>query len=423
MPARYPLYLIAFCVSFSANAAEAKPPATCDGLPRLAVQTAPGFCLGLVAEKLKAPRGLAVLPDGDIIVTDMGGWEPGRGRIWRLKRDGATYNKTVIFKRLDRPNSAAIGPDGKVYIGMAGRVARFAPGEALPVLTDVIGGTSGTPALPAQGRHLLPAIVFDAKGNLFVSVGSATDHCESADGTMPPGATCAERSGPDALGVIRHYAMRWPEGKVTGWDIYARGLRNSMAMAIDHRTQTLWQGENARDGIHAAMPTLKNDNELPHDELNAIRRGGDYGWPYCYDKGLASPEYPAARCKAYVSPARLLPAHAAPLGMVFYTANRFPAAFQNSLLVTYHGYRKHGHRVVALLDKDGAGPAGASITLVAGTRRQAKGMGAPVGIGLDPDGDVVISDDHDGIVVKLHREAKEPVSPHGITPEQPPAIQ
>ncbi|MBQ5947764.1 sorbosone dehydrogenase family protein [Massilia sp. ST3] len=423
MPARHPLYPIAFCLSISANAAEAKPPADCDGLPRLAVKTAPGFCLGLAADKLKAPRGLVVLPDGDIIVTDMGSWEPGRGSVWRLKREGAGYQKTLMFTRLDRPNSAAIGPDGKVYIGMAGRVARFNPGEAAPVLTDVIGGASGTPGLPAKGRHLLPAIVFDAQGNLFVSVGSASDHCEGPDGTMPPGSTCAERVGPDALGVIRHYALRWPEGKVARWEIHARGLRNSMAMAIDHRTRTLWQGENARDGIHAAMPALKNDNELPHDELNAIRRGGDYGWPYCYDQGVASPEYPAASCKAYLPPARLLPAHAAPLGMVFYTGNRFPAAFQNSLLITYHGYRKHGHRVVALLDKGGAGPAGASVTLVTGSRRQVKGMGAPVGIGLGPDGDVYISDDHDGIVVKLHHEVQTPVSPHGVTPEPPPALQ
>jgi glucose/arabinose dehydrogenase len=394
--------LAALLLSFSVSAAAAAPSADCDGLPRLDVATAPGFCLGLVADRLKAPRGLAVLPGGDIVVADMGGWEPGRGRVWLLRRAAHAYTKTMLFDRLNRPNSVALGPDGKVYVGMVGRIARFAPGDAKPVLVDVVGGASGVAALPGRGRHLLPAILFDPEGNLVVSVGSASDHCENADGAMPAGGVCAESSGADALGVIRKYVMQWPAGQVTRWEVLARGLRNSMAMAIEPRTGILWQGENARDAIHAAMPALKNDNELPHDELNAIVAGGDYGWPYCYDGGLPSPEYPGAACRGRRSPARLLPAHAAPLGMAFYTGRQFPPAFAHSLLITYHGYRTHGHRVVALLDKGREGPGGRSITLVTGERGRARGLGAPVGIGVGADGNVYISDDHGGVVAALH---------------------
>jgi glucose/arabinose dehydrogenase len=396
--------LAGLLLSLGANAAESNPSGVCDGLPRLDVATAPGFCVGLVADRLKTPRGLALLPNGDVVVADMGGWEPGRGRIWLLRREPGGYARTVLFDRLDRPNSVVLGPEGKVYIGMVGRVARFAPGDAKPVLSDVIGGTSGVAPLPGRGRHLLPSILFDPKGNLIVSVGSASDHCENADGTMPPGPDCAERTGVDALGVIRKYVMKWPAGQVVRWEVHARGLRNSMAMAIDTRTGVLWQGENGRDAIQAAMPSLKNDNDLPHDELNEIVRDGDYGWPYCYDDGLPSPEYPMAKCRDRRSPARLLPAHAAPLGMAFYTARQFPPAFENSLLITYHGYREHGHRVIALLDKGKDGPSGRSVTLVNGKRGRSKGLGAPVGIGIGADGNVYIDDDHDGIVAELHYE-------------------
>jgi glucose/arabinose dehydrogenase len=402
LPLLLPILLAALLPSLDAQAAE------CDGLPRLEVATAPGFCVGLVAAGLKAPRGLALLPNGDIVVADMGGWEPGRGRIWLLRRDANAnahaYAKTVLFDRLDRPNSVALGPDGKVYVGMPGRIARFAPDEATPVLEDVIGGRSGVAALPGHGRHLLPGLLFDAKGDLFVSVGSASDHCEKEDGSMAPGAVCAEASGANALGVIRKYTMRWPAGMVSRWDVHARGLRNAMAMAIDARTGTLWQGENGRDAMQAAMPALKNDDDLPHDELNAIVAGGDYGWPYCYDKALPSPEYPAASCRERRSPARLLPAHAAPLGMRFYTGSQFPAMFAHSLIITYHGYRRHGHRVVALLDKSKEGPAGRSVDLVIGQRGRAQGLGAPVGIGVGADGKVYLSDDHGGIVAQLHYE-------------------
>ena len=144
--------------------------------------------------------------------------------------------------------------------------------------------------------------------------------------------------------------MAWPAGTVTSWRTHARGLRNSMALAFHPATGELWQAENARDAIQAAMPQLKSDENLPHEELNLIKADQHYGWPYCYDDNVASPEYPKTACAAqYAAPQRLLPGHAAPLGMTFYTASRFPELYKNSLIIGYHGYRSNGHRLVALL--------------------------------------------------------------------------
>jgi glucose/arabinose dehydrogenase len=62
--------------------------------------------------------------------------------------------------------------------------------------------------------------------------------------------------------------------------------------------------------------------------------------------------------------------------------------------------------VVALLDQGKDGPAGRSVTLVDGGRGRAMGIGAPVGIGVGADGSVIVSDDHSGIVARLHYEGK-----------------
>ncbi|WP_317202068.1 PQQ-dependent sugar dehydrogenase [Janthinobacterium sp.] len=379
--------------------------ADCGGLPALAVTTPAGFCVAVLAADFAFPRGVQPLPNGDVLVLDMGGWEADKGSLWLLRRGAQGYERTQILKHLDRPNGIALGPDGLVYIGVVKRVFRLDPRHPA-ALTDVIGGASKVAPLPGQGRHLLTALRFGPNGALYVNVGSSSDHCENADGTPPtPRQMCREAEGDAAQGAIREYQMSWPDGVVKRWSTYAHGLRNSMALAFQPGSGALWQAENSRDAIQAAMPELKNDNELPHDELNLIQPGQHYGWPYCYDENRASPEYPALSCSKFRAPARLLPAHAAPLGMVFYTGTRFPVLYRNSLIVGYHGYRQHGHRLVALLPDKAGAPLGKSVDLIAGwTRKGAQGMGAPVDVKAGADGHIYIADDHNGMILRLQYE-------------------
>ncbi len=276
----------------------------CGSLPRLDVTTPPGFCMGVIAEKLHFPRGILPLPNGDLVVTEMGGWVGGQGAVSLFKRSGDGYVQTVLFKGLNRPHAVQLGPDGLVYVGEVGRIFRFALRDPAGTAVDVIGGKSSLPPLPGRGLHELTSMLFDADRNLIVSIGSSSDHCEGAENAAPlAGQPCAEGEGKEGIGLLRKYVMRWPVGAVVSWDVLARGLRNSVAMAVHPVTGALWQADNGRDAMQAAIPTLKNDNELPHDELNLVERGAHYGWPYCYDSNVASPEYPATKCAAYRAPA------------------------------------------------------------------------------------------------------------------------
>lgn len=381
--------------------------ATCGDFKRLDVITPDGFCAAVLADGFKFTRGIQPLSNGELVVVDMRSWEPKQGRVWLLKPTSAGhYEQVLLLKGLDRPNGIVLGPDGMLYLGLVGSIVRFDPHNPEDTLRDVIGGKSDVAPLPGRGRHLLTNMRFDARGDLYVNVGSATDHCEGEDGAAPAaGKPCAEAEGPQALGVIRKYKLLWPMAMVTSWENYATGLRNSMALALHPGNGALWQADNGRDAIQAAMPGLANDNDLPHDELNLVQRGVHYGWPYCYDANRASPEYPGADCKPYRAPARLLPAHAAPLGMTFYTGSRLPALYRNSLIVGYHGYRAHGHRLVALLPDAKGAPLGKSVDLIKGwNSKPGQGMGAPVDVKQGPDGNIYLVEDRTGRVVRLQYE-------------------
>jgi len=397
-----------FALPMTAQAAAST--ATCGDFKRLDVTTPAGFCAAVLAEGFKFPRGIEPLPNGELLVVDMGGWEKNRGSVWLLKPGPSGYQRTQIIKGLDRPNGIVTGPDGLIYVGAVKRILRFDPRNPAASVKDVIGGDSGVAALPGLGRHLLTTMRFDPRGDLFVNVGSSSDHCEDAKGVAPdPAKPCAEASGAEALGVIRQYQMQWPAGTVKGWSVHAQGLRNSMAIAFQPGSNALWQGENSRDAIQAAIPTLKNDNDLPHDELNLIQAKAHYGWPYCFDNNRPSPEYPDAACAQYKAPARLLPGHAAPLGMTFYTAAQFPAQYKNSLIIGFHGYRQNGHRLVALLPDAAGAPLGKMVELIGGwTARPKQGMGAPVDVKQGPDGQIYLVEDRTGRVVRLQYAAGTP---------------
>ncbi len=73
------------------------------------MSTPSAWCVGIVASGLRFPRGLAVLPGGDLIVAEMGGWNRGRGRLTHL-RSAAGFKPEVLFDKLNLPHGVALGP-------------------------------------------------------------------------------------------------------------------------------------------------------------------------------------------------------------------------------------------------------------------------------------------------------------------------
>jgi glucose/arabinose dehydrogenase len=367
----------------------------CAGFPRLPMSSVAGTCVGLVAEHLGFARGVTALGD-EVYVADMGGWHKNRGRILRLARNGRGKPE-VVLSGLNLPNAIVPGPGGSLYVGLSGKIIRFDPKAADPAhsVQDVVVN------LPESGRHPLAALLVAADGSLWVNVGSGTDHCEQESGAAPdPAQPCAETQGAPPRGSILHLTPGAQPVDAQTLKPYASGLRNSMALALlpDGR---LLAASNARDYINRADPSL-SDEQLPHEPLSLLQAGADYGWPYCYDEQRPSPEYPKADCSTRHKPDLLLPAHAAPLGMLLYRGKALPG-LDGRLLIGFHGYRANGHRLVSVaLGADGR-PSGQPQEIVydwdyaAGVHPQ----GAPVGLWQLDDGSVLITEDHNGTLLRL----------------------
>jgi hypothetical protein len=117
-----------------------------------------------------------------------------------------------------------------------------------------------------------------------------------------------------------------------------------MALAV-HSSGTLLQAENSMDFPNA---------DEPYEEINLIESGGFYGWPLCYNRHAAVDEtQKTCTAKNYREPWSLMPPHVAPLDALYYQHTKLPS-LTNKLLMTWHGYKIVGHRLVAFdVDEQG----------------------------------------------------------------------
>lgn len=424
------MFVVAATAVGAAEARAAEPARTyavsgeCGGRPATTVRMAPNLCLGLVwqgagADGPRMPRGLMQLADGDWLVTDLGGWEAGKGAIWRLS---FATNGAARWRRLagglSMPHTVARGPDGRVYVSEMNRILMLDPEAANPGLgvRTVIGDLPDNRL--HDNRHPLSSFVFDGNGDLLVNVGAPSDRCLDAAGKPRTDArgACVEEA---ATAQVRRHAYlgngRWAEEST----VFASGLRNSIAL-VRHSSGTVLQAENSVD---LTTP------EHPFDEVNVLRQGGHYGWPYCVDLQTPLPGWSArqARCGEREQPVALLPPHAAPLDMIYYEGAMFPE-LRGRLLMTWHGFRRTAGRITAvetneagvpLTDTGGryaiyprgslAYPAGAPSVkgkvLTPGWDRVAgrQPRGSPVVMAVAADGSIWVTDDRSRAILRIAR--------------------
>jgi glucose/arabinose dehydrogenase len=336
------------------------------------IRLPPGFAIDVFARDLGFARFMTLDPRGTLLVS-----VPRAGRVLALPdddRDGRSDAVLPVVEGLDLPHGLAF-LDGQLYVAETGRVLRF---EYDPATRRVRGSpTIVVPDLPPRGSHWSRTIAFGPDRRLYVAVGSSCNNCEERDGRRA---------------AIYRYPADGREGVP-----FATGLRNAVGLTFRPGTNELWATVNGRDWL---------GDDRPAEYVTRVEEGGFYGWPYCHwtARGLLQdPDLREGdRCRTVRQPTVLYQAHAAPLGLVFYTGTQFPPEYQGSLLVALHGSWNRsepvGYKVIRVR-LDGATPAAEDFATgwLAGTRS----WGRPVDLLVAPDGALFLSDDGLGAVYRI----------------------
>jgi len=185
-------------------------------------------------------------------------------------------------------------------------------------------------------------------------------------------------------------------------EVVATGIRNSVGHAFNPMDGSLWFTDNQVDGM---------GDETPPGEINRMPEMGKwYGHPYTGGGEVRTNEYkdqeiPAALAANYVKPQIETIAHAADLGMMFYTGKMFPKKYKNAIFTAQHGswnaVDPRGARVmVTYLDDEGN--ATKTEPFADGWLNE-NGVytGRPVDVQQYVDGSILVSDDKAGAIYRI----------------------
>ncbi|MEO8365749.1 MAG: sorbosone dehydrogenase family protein [Pseudoxanthomonas sp.] len=372
-----------------------------------------GYTITAIATDLQIPRQTLLLPNGDILVAEgrggsaptlkpkdvVAGYIKGKGtstikggnRLTLLRDadgDGVYELKTVFADKLNAPYGLAlVGND--LYVANQDALVRFKYSEGQ---TQASGAPVKVTDLPsAINHHWTKSLAASADGSqLYVGIGSNSNITERG--------MTAE--------VDR--AQVWQVDAATGaHKVYATGLRNPTALAIQPGTGQLWAVVNERDEL--------GPNLVP-DYLTAVREGAFYGWPYSYYGQHVDPRVQPqdpAKVAAAVSPDYSLGSHVAALGVAF-SAPAMGVNFAEGVFVGEHGSWNRnppaGYKVVFVPFRNGR-PAGDPVDFVSGFfGEDGLTRGRPVGVAVDSRGALIVADDLSNTIWRVTPVVARPVA-------------
>ena len=340
------------------------------------VKLPPGFSITLYASGVTNARGMVLGEKGTLFVGSR-----KEGRVYAVVDENGDHRAERVYtvaKGLDMPVGVAYR-NGSLYVSAVDRILRFDGIEQH--LSDPPAPAVITDRLPKDHHHGWKYLAFGPDGKLYVAVGVPCNICE----------VDYARHG--------HIARMNPDG--SGYEVVARGIRNSVGFDWDPSTKQLWFTDNGRDWL---------GDDQPPDELNhAPSDGLHFGYPYCHGNGLTDPEFGKQHpCSEFRAPALELGPHVASLGMRFYSGSMFPPDYRGRIFIAEHGSwnrsKKIGYRITLATPEKGG--QWRYSTFAEGWLQGEQPWGRPVDILQMPDGALLISDDEAGVIYRIAYQKK-----------------
>ncbi len=428
--------LLALGAAFAGQAQPQAPPANAVACPGgdTGITLPPGFCATVFADNLGNTRHIAVAADGTVYANTWNGSSYFRGTtanpngflvaIQDAHHTGKADKITYFGMTSAEGSRGGTGVGlykGFVYAEMNDQIVRYplTPGSDAPRGKPqvVLSG------MPLGGDHPMHPFAINAKGQMFVDMGTATNSCQPKNRQpgVPGAEPCVEK---ETRGGTWLYSADKLDQKFSPAERYATGIRNGMGLSFDAAGR-LFATQHGRDQLiqnwGKLYPDVKATTELPSEELMLVKQGSDYGWPNCYydnfqQKLVLAPEYggdggkTVGVCADKAPPVAAFPAHWAPNDLQIYNAKAFPAAYRGGAFIAFHGSWNRtpavqdGFNVVFQPLKDGKAN-GSYVVFADGFAGPGKATGKaifrPTGIAVGPDGALYISEDTKGRIWKV----------------------
>lgn len=384
-----------------------------------------GFSSITVVDSLGRNRHLAVNDAGDLYVK-LARQKDGKGII--VLREKAAGKAEAIKSFADYGGTGIAFKNGYLYSSSDTVVYRYKLNEKgdpiSPEKPEII-----IRGLVAGRSHQTKSIALDNDGNIYVNIGAPSNACQEQDRAKGSKGKDPCPLLDSAAGIWQFKADKLNQTYADGVR-YATGTRNIVGLSWNNAVNELYAMQHGRDNLYQNWPELYDSvesAELPAEEFMLVKKGSNFGWPYCYydqfqKKKVLAPEYGGdkktqARCEGMDTPLIGFPGHWAPNALLFYTGSMFPEKYRDGAFIAFHGswnrapLKQRGYQVIFVPMKDGK-PSGAWEVFADGfigapeiaVPRDAQYR--PCGLAQAKDGALYISDSVKGKIWKIVYNAK-----------------
>ncbi len=358
-------------------------------------------------ERIKLPAGFkidlyAIVPDARhmAVGTNVGAIFVGtrKSKAWvvtdrdknRVADEVKVFAPSVEFKV---PNGMCYSKDGFLYVAEHNRVLVFPAVEFFYESPDVAIGEvvpqgQLIPVEEESFNHGARTCTIGPDNKLYITLGQPYN--------VPPREKLDLYKKWGIGGIVRMNR----DG--TEREVYVDGVRNSVGHAWNPANGQLWFTDNQVDGM---------GDDIPPGELNRVTgKGQNFGFPWYGGGDTRTNEYDKDEVPAdVVFPEVNMVAHAADLGMTFYTGKMFPEKYRGGIFSAQHGSWNRttpiGARVMfTSLNEDGS--ANETVPFAEGWLVEETGeyLGRPVDVQQFLDGSILVSDDLAGAIYRISYE-------------------